>query len=173
MADCVRSMEVCCAAVGRVAAWVQLPLIAIIVFDVFSRRFMSGGSVALQELEWHANTVLFLFTMAYAYQTHALVRIDIVRQRFSPRACAWVELAGSLFFLLPFVAVVLYFSTGFVANAWNMGEVSDAPGGLPHRWLIKASLPLAFSLLFLQGCAVLLRQLATLFSLEPRLDRDG
>lgn len=129
--------------------------------------------MALQELEWHANTVLFLFTMAYAYQTNALVRIDIVRQRFSSRVCAWVELVGSLFFLLPFVAVVLYFSVGFVANAWHMGEVSDAPGGLSHRWLIKASLPLAFSLLFLQGCAVFLRQLASLFSLGARFDQDG
>ncbi|HBT42847.1 MAG TPA: C4-dicarboxylate ABC transporter permease, partial [Rhodospirillaceae bacterium] len=40
-------------AIGNVAAWSAVLLMAVILFDVVSRRFFSVGSSELQELEWH------------------------------------------------------------------------------------------------------------------------
>lgn len=144
--------------VGELAAWLHIPLIIIIVFDVGFRRFLDVGSVMLQELEWHLNGALFLFTMAAAYQQHAHVRIDIFRQRFSEPLRDAIEILGSLVFLIPFTALIVYLSSGFTHHAWTLGEVSDAPGGLSYRWLMKATLPVAFTLLFLQGWAEALRR---------------
>lgn len=139
------------ASAANLAAWLQLPIMVIIVFDVIMRRFLDVGSVMLQELEWHLNAVLFLFTMAYTYGRNLHVRIDIVRHKFSERSRDAVEIIGALVFLMPFAALIVWLGTGFTLHAWSMGEVSDAPGGLPYRWLMKAAVPVAFALLFFQG----------------------
>ncbi len=154
--------------IGKLVAWLQLPLMVIIIFDVVFRRFLNVGSVMLQELEWHLHAVLFLFTAAYAYQCDAHVRIDIVRNRLSERARNWVELIGCLIFLIPYTAIVVWLGIGFVERSWGLGEISDAPGGLPYRWIIKSSIPLAFLLLFLQGWSVALRTIIQLFDRKPK-----
>jgi TRAP-type mannitol/chloroaromatic compound transport system permease small subunit len=143
-------------AVGSLAAWLCLPIVAIIVADVVFRRFFAIGSVMLQELEWHLHTVLFLFAAGLAYQRNAHVRIDVVAQQFSEWTRAWIELGGCVLLLLPYAGVVGWLSVAFVQRSWGFGEVSPDPGGLPYRWLIKATMPVAFALLFLQGLTVAL-----------------
>jgi TRAP-type mannitol/chloroaromatic compound transport system permease small subunit len=150
------------AVVGQAVAWLLLPLMAIIMIDVIGRRFMRVGSVTLQELEWQLHTTLFLFTAAYAYQLDAHVRIDILRERLSARARTWVEVVGCALFLIPYSALLTYLGFWFWKYSWDIGEVSDAPGGLAMRWVIKATVPLGFTLLFLQGWATLIRKVSAL-----------
>lgn len=166
-----RRIDALNAAVGKAAAWLWLPIVGAIMADVISRHFFAAGSVALQELEWHFHAVLFLFTIALAYQRNKHVRIDVLCQHFSRRVRAGIEAAGCLFFLLPYSAVVFWLGLDFVARSWGFGEVSNAPGGLGYRWLIKASMPLAFALIFLQGVAVLVREGLYLLGQAP--DREG
>jgi len=65
--------------------------------------------------------------------------------------------------LLPFIALILIYSVPFVASSYALAEVSASPGGLPLRWLIKATLPLGFSLLLLTVLSRLLRVWSLLF----------
>jgi TRAP-type mannitol/chloroaromatic compound transport system permease small subunit len=143
--------------VGRAAAWLSLPIVLIIVGDVASRRFFGTGSVMLQELEWHLHAALFLLAAAYTYRLDGHVRIDVFHGRLSARARAWIEVLGCLIFLLPYCAVIFWLSLGFVGRSYAMGEFSDAPGGLTHRWVIKLVMPVGFGLLFLQGVSALAR----------------
>lgn len=162
-------------AVGRSSAWLSLPLAGVIVFDVVTRRFFVLGSTRLQELEWHLHAALFLLLLAWAYLRDAHVRIDIVRERLSPRARAWIEVVGCLLFLIPYAATVVYFSAEFWYRSFVIDEASAATTGIPHRWVIKAALPVGFALLFLAGLATLLERLAFLLSPadEPGRGRDG
>ena len=59
--------------------------------------------------------------------------------------------------------MVIYYGIPFVYESWSNAEVSQAPGGLPYRWLIKAVLPAAFVLLMLAALARLSRVVAYLF----------
>ena len=79
----------------------------------------------------------------------------------------FLRYCSCLLLFLPFVMLVLVFALPFVAAALAVGEVSDAPGGLPYRWLIKATLPLACLLLLTAGFGRLLRVAALLFG-APR-----
>lgn len=167
----IRHIDAFNAAIGRAVAWLCLPIIAVIVLDVVSRHFFATGSVALQELEWHFHGVLFLLAIALTYQRDGHVRIDVVSHRLSERARAWIEVAGCLLFLLPYSAVLCWLSLGFVVRSWGFAEVSDAPGGLGYRWLIKSFLPLAFALIFLQGVSVLSKELLRLVGREPADER--
>ena len=144
--------------VGQAAAWVAIPIIAIVMLDVVTRRFFTLGSVTLQELEWHLHAVLFLFCAAYAYHDDSHVRVDILRARLGPVPQAWIELIGAMFFLIPYTIVMVVLGSRFVIDSYLLGEISDAPGGLPYRFLIKSTLPIGFAFLLLQGISTVLKQ---------------
>ena len=160
--------------IGRMAALLALPLMLVIVYDIISRKLLgiypalSGSiwhisSTKLQEMEWHLHAVLFLLCLGYAYLRDRHVRIELVRERFSPDLRAAIELLGCLLFLLPYCYLVISFGIDFAARAYHSGEVSAALTGLPHRWLIKAMLPLGFSILALAAMATVLRNIVLLF----------
>ncbi len=144
---------------GRLTAWLVLALVLLIGYDVTMRYLFHGGSIALQELEWHLFALLFLFGAAYTFKHDQHVRVDVLHHAawMTPRIKAWIDLLGGLVFLLPFCLLIIYASWPFVANAFNYGEGSPDPGGLSHRFLLKAAIPLGFSLLLLQGVASMIR----------------
>jgi len=156
--------------IGRIGAWMTIPLMVVIVFDVITRRFFVLGSTKLQEGEWHLNAILFLLCIGFTYVKDAHVRIDLVRERLGVTAQRWIELIGCLFFLLPYCVIVFWFSLTFVESSWNVGEASDSATGLPYRWAIKVFLPVGFFVMILAGVTVALRKFIELFG-PPDLRR--
>jgi TRAP-type mannitol/chloroaromatic compound transport system permease small subunit len=155
--------------VGRGAGWLALVLVTVIVFDVLFRRW----STTLQELEWHLHGALFLLTLGYAYLRGAHVRIELVHERLSPRAKAWIEFIGLLAALIPYCIVIIWFGYEYALRAFLSGEGSPSPGGLQHRWIIKTVLIAGFALLGLAGFARLLRSAVYLFGPSDLSDRTG
>ncbi|MBT4836868.1 MAG: TRAP transporter small permease subunit [Methylococcales bacterium] len=157
-------IDLLCQKISATASWLNIIIMLIILLDVIFRRFFNVGSVSLQELEWHCYLILILTTCAYTLQLDQHVRIDIFYNRFSIRSKAWVDSLGIIFLLLPLCGLIGWLSLDFVARAWSLQEVSDAPGGLPMRWLIKSVIPLAMGLLFIQGISQLLKNIDLLLS---------
>jgi len=153
---------------GRIGAWISVPLMIVIIFDVITRRFLVLGSTKLQEGEWHLHAVLFLLCIGFAYLRNAHVRISLVHERFSPTTQRWIEFIGCLVFAIPYTAIVFYFSIDFVERSWSLNEASDSATGLPYRWAIKAFLPAGTLMLGLAAVAVLLRKFVELFG-SPEL----
>ena len=149
--------------VGRAISYVWLVLLAVIVINVLMRYALNQGRIEMEELQWHLYSVGFLLGLGYAYQADAHIRVDVLHEHFSYRAKAWIELYGIVLLLLPFIALILIYSVPFVASSYALAEVSASPGGLPLRWLIKATLPLGFSLLLLTVLSRLLRVWSLLF----------
>ena len=151
-------------ALGALCAWLVPALVLLVSYDVTMRYLFNEGSVMLQELEWHVFAAIFLLGAAATLHRDEHVRVDILyrHDRVSDRWRAGIDLAGAVFFLLPFCVLILIYASDFVTSAWVSGEVSPDPGGLPARWLIKAALPAGFALLFLEGLAMALRSLARL-----------
>lgn len=151
-------------AIGRWISWLWLVLLGIIVLNVLLRYAFGEGRIEFEEIQWHLYAVGFLFGLSYAYQDDSHIRVDVLHERFRPRTRAWIELYGIVLLLLPFIALVLIFSVPFVAQSYRLGEVSQAPGGLPLRWLMKAALPAGFGLLLLAVLSRLSRVWAFLFA---------
>lgn len=157
--------------VGRLSAWLVVVMVLLVCYDVTMRYLFQDGSVALQELEWHLFALIFLLGGAYTLKHDEHVRVDIFYQAnwMTPQRRALVDLLGCLFMLLPFCGLMIYSSIPFVEAAYNWGESSPDPGGLPYRWLLKAVIPFGFVLLALQGVAMMVRCLRTLTDREePR-----
>ncbi len=151
-------------AMGSLTSWGWLLLIGVIVCNVAMRYILGQGRIELEEIQWHIYSVGFLIGMSYVIESDDHVRVDLLHAHFSLKTQGWVELLGILFFLLPFVGVVLYFTVPFVANSYAMNETSQAPGGLPYRWAIRAALFAGFALMALAIFSRLLRITALLFN---------
>ena len=149
--------------IGRATAWVAIFLMLVIVFDVVTRRFFVLGSTKLQELEWHIHAVLFLFCLGWAYLKDAHVRIDLVRERLSDRAQKWVELIGCLLFLIPYAVIVIFYGVDWWHRSFIQNESAASATGLPYRWIIKAALPIGFTILLLSGIGMAFRKIVQLF----------
>lgn len=156
--------------VGTAVSWLTTVLVIVVCYDVFTRYLLKNSLVAVQELQWHLFALIFLIGAAYSLKHDKHVRVDVFYSRFSPRAQAWVNLVGSLLFLLPFCIIVIYSSQTFVANAFRIGEISPDPGGLPARWILKAAIPAGFVLLLLQGLALASRSLLTILNRDEEVN---
>jgi len=149
--------------IGQAVSWLVLLMLLIIVYDVSMRYIFHIGSVLLQELEWHLFDIVFLLGAAYTLKENGHVSIDIfyTSRWVSEKARLWINILGTLLFLFPFSLLVIHSSLPFVEFAFNIGEGSSEPGGLPFRFLIKSMIPLGFFLLLLQGiCYVIESALA-------------
>jgi TRAP-type mannitol/chloroaromatic compound transport system permease small subunit len=51
----------------------------------------------------------------------------------------------------------------YAYSSWQQGETSQAPAGLPYRWVLKSILALSFVLLILAALSRLLKVTALLF----------
>jgi TRAP-type mannitol/chloroaromatic compound transport system permease small subunit len=148
---------------GRLTTGLVILLVGVTVYDVAMRYVFRQGSVALQELEWHLFSAIFLLGAAYTMKHDGHVRVDLLYRsgRVSDGLRRGVDIAGIALFLMSFCALVVSASIPFVYDAWVHGETSPDPGGLSHRWAVKALIPLGFSLLFIQGLADLCRLIAS------------
>jgi len=136
---------------GALTAFTVAILVLLVVYDATARYLFSTGSIALQELEWHLFDVIILLGIAYTLRENSHVRVDIFYASYSPKKKALVDLISSLFFILPFSMLIIYVGVGFVEMSFAQNEASSNPGGLEHRYLVKALLPLAFVFLSLQA----------------------
>lgn len=144
--------------IGHLAAGLGLAMIALVALNVVLRYSLSLGSVWAQELEWHLLAALIMLGMAHALLRGGEVRVDLFYQHYPPAAKRAVDVASAG--LMAGVCVLFIgLSLGYVAQAQAVGEASADPGGLPHRWLVKALIPLGFGLVLLQQLALLVRLL--------------
>ena len=143
-------------------SWLIVLMVLVTVYDVLARYFFHQGSAFLQELEWHLFAVLFLCGAAHTLRHDGHVRVDFLRVRMTARWRCLIDLAGHLFFLLPFCGLLIYTSLDFVEPSFRHRESSPDAGGMPYRWLIKSAIPLGFALLLVQGLACILRCLRLL-----------
>jgi len=136
---------------GHFTAFIVAVLVLLVVYDATVRYLFSGGSIALQELEWHLFDVIILFGIAYTLRENAHVRVDIFYTSYSEKTKALLNIISSLFFILPFSLLLIYIGLEFVAMSFTQNEASSNPGGLEYRFLVKSLLPLSFMFLSLQA----------------------
>ena len=148
----IRAIERLVDVIGLATSWLALAIVVLMATNVVLRYLFSYGSVWSQELEWHLLVPLIMFSVAFAFQQGEHVRVDVLYARFSPRTQALVNVAAAVL-CLAISALALWFSIKYVQQAYVISEQSSDPGGLTHRWVLKALIPAGFVLLGLQSVA--------------------
>lgn len=151
---------------GVLIGWMTLAMVLIGAYNAVVRyagRFAGWNlsSNAYIELQWYLFSLIFLLGASYALRHDVHVRVDVLYGRLTPRRKAWINVAGTVLFLIPCCVAVLWFSWPAIYNSWTVTEQSPDPGGLP-RYPIKAAILVGFVLLLVQGLAELCKNIAFL-----------
>ena len=146
--------------IGHVVVSFAVIFFVLIIFgDVILRYFFNTSFVVLAELEWHVFAFIFLIGAGYTLLHDGHVRVDIFYSLMSQKKKAWVDLIGVLIFLVPSCYVVLTTTIPWTIVSYEIGEVSIDTGGLPARFLIKAAIPVGYTLILIQGISLFLKSL--------------
>jgi len=148
--------------IGRGVAWLTLAMVLITFVVVILRYIYAIGWVWMQESYVWLHGIVFMMAAGYTLLHNGHVRVDIIYRSASHRYKAWIDLLGSVFLLLPLVAVVFLVSFDYVTGSWLKLEESREAGGLPGLFLLKSVIPAFCVLLGLQGLALAGRSLLSL-----------
>jgi TRAP-type mannitol/chloroaromatic compound transport system permease small subunit len=152
--------------VGRTAYWLVLVMVLIAAGNAVWLYLFRDSSNAWLELQWYLFSAVFLLCAGYTLLHRQHVRIDVVYARFSRRTQLWIDLLGSLFFLLPMAALILWLSVPWFLLSFHSGEMSGNSGGL-IIWPAKLLVPIGFALLILQGLSEIIKRVAILQGALP------
>jgi TRAP-type mannitol/chloroaromatic compound transport system permease small subunit len=152
--------------IGATIQWLALVLVVVGAANALLRygtRYTgwSLSSNAYLDLQWYIFSLIFLLGAAYGLNHDVHVRVDVLYSRLGEKARAWIDLAGTVLFLIPFCLVMLWVSVEPVRSSWAIREASPDPGGLP-RYPIKAVILVSFLLLALQGLSQVVKQIDVL-----------
>jgi TRAP-type mannitol/chloroaromatic compound transport system permease small subunit len=152
--------------IGHAIYWLILVSVIVSSGNAVVRYIFDVSSNGWLELQWYLFSAVFLIGAGYTLLHNQHVRIDIIIGRLPPRVRGWIDLLGTLLFLLPMALIILWFSLPMVADSYMRHEMSSDAGGL-LRWPAKILIPIGFSLLILQAISELIKRIAFLMGLIP------
>jgi TRAP-type mannitol/chloroaromatic compound transport system permease small subunit len=144
--------------VGHMVSWLVLAAVLISAGNATVRYSLDMSSNAWLELQWYLFSAVFLLCAGYTLQRNEHIRIDVLFGHYSKRTQTWIDIFGTIFFLLPMAIIILELSVPVSVNAYVSGEVSGNAGGL-IRWPARILVPFGFTLLVLQGIAELIKRI--------------
>lgn len=158
--------------IGRYTYWLILVAVLISSGNAVSRYLFSVSSNAWLEIQWYLFSAVFLLCAGYTLLKNEHIRIDVVVGRFSHRVLAWIDIFGTIVFLLPVILIIMWLSWPIFMNSFVSQEISGDAGGL-IRWPVRLLVPLGFLLLALQGVSELIKRVAFLMGLIGYPGADG
>ncbi len=149
-------------AVGHAFAWSILILTLGTSYEVFMRYVLNDPTSWAFDMSYILYGGLFIMSGAYALSRNAHVRGDVVFRLLRPRVQATIELVLYIVFFYPGVTSLIVAGYGYAHDSFGYKEVSvNSPVGVPI-WQLKALIPLAGLMLFIQGIAQVIRCIITI-----------
>jgi TRAP-type mannitol/chloroaromatic compound transport system permease small subunit len=145
--------------VGKSVGWLILVSILISAGNAVIRKAFNMSSNAWLEAQWYLFGAAFLLAAAYTLKQNEHIRIDIVYGMFSRRIQHWIDLFGHVFFLMPFVVLMIVYFIPYFLKSFHNGEMSSSSGGL-ILWPAKGFLLIGFVLLGIQGISEIIKKIA-------------
>lgn len=156
--------------IGSICDWLVLLACIVSGGNAMVRYAYDSSSNAWLEVQWYMFGVIIMFGASYTLRRNEHVRVDIIYMQLSERGQLWVDVIGTVLFLMPMCLLLAWLSWPFFIQSWNVGEHSSNAGGL-LRWPIKLIMPVGFTLVFLQGVSEFIKRLAALRGIRvPELE---
>ncbi len=190
----VRLIEGLNNSVGRIAAWAVLLMVLQQVMIIALQRIFRlseisvgpFGYVLTKDLSWYAeelklyNAIIVALCAAYTFVQGGHVRVDLFYAPARYHTKKIIDMAGSLFFVLPFMTIVWMFGWYFLWRhlvtpkvspsdkldillrkaaimRWNVETIGFSPNGFNAYFLFKVLLVMFAGMMFLQGVAFFYR----------------
>lgn len=131
--------------IGVVCNWLVLLACIVSGGNAMIRYAYDTSSNAWLEVQWYMFAVIVMFGASYTLKRNEHVRVDLLYMTLGRRGQLWIDILGTLLFLLPTCIILAWLSWPFFMQSFVVSEHSSNAGGL-LRWPIKLVLPVGFLL---------------------------
>lgn len=156
-----RAIDAANSFIGKAVSWLILVAVLISAINAVTRKLFNLSSNAWLEAQWYLFSAVFLIAAGYTLLNNEHVKVDLLYSRYSRRTQLWVEILGTIFFLMPFCLITIYLAWPVFEAKLASGETSNNTGGLV-LWPVWLLIPIGFGLLALQGLSEIIKRIAIL-----------
>jgi TRAP-type mannitol/chloroaromatic compound transport system permease small subunit len=134
---------------GKAASWLIVPMIGVLVWEVFVRYFFKPTlwAVDIATMSYGTN---FFIAGAMTLYLGKHIRTDFIYGKWSPKTQAWVDVICYVFLFLPGMVMFAWLSWDFFADSWDLKEKLLTTWRPPAYWY-KLVIPVSAVLILLQG----------------------
>jgi TRAP-type mannitol/chloroaromatic compound transport system permease small subunit len=136
---------------GTLVAWLNVPLVAVVAYEVIARYVFGAPTIWSFDLTYMFYGAIFMLGAAYALHKGAHIRTDFFFEQWSVRTRGLIDSIAYLGFFFPSLIIFLVVTWGEGWYAFSIGEVSEQTPWRPILWPYKMVIPLACFLLLIQG----------------------
>ena len=142
---------------GNVVAWLSVPLVLIVFWEVFSRYVLNTPTDWAYDMSYMLYAALFMLGSHFALKRGAHIRTDMLWEKFSATTKGKIDFYA--YIVLFFPGMILLFGAS-VDDAWRafvMNERSEQTVWRPLLWPLKSVVPLTALLLLVQGVSEIMK----------------
>jgi TRAP-type mannitol/chloroaromatic compound transport system permease small subunit len=143
--------------VGRAFSWFIVALTLLVSYEVFSRYVLNEPHPWAFDVMIMFYGTLFMMAGAYTLAQNGHVRGDVLYGFFRPRTQAAIDLILYVLFFIPGVVALAWAGYSYAADSWAINEHSSITADGPPLYYFKSIIPIAGTILLLQGIVEIVR----------------
>jgi TRAP-type mannitol/chloroaromatic compound transport system permease small subunit len=143
--------------VGRAIAWLTLPLVGVMVYEVFARYLFTAPTVWAFDLSRMLFGATFVLGAAYALSKGIHIRSDFIYRKLSGKTQGWIDAVLYVVCFFPAMAILFYVSVDWAWVSLSRGERGTDTAWMPLLGPVKSALPIGVAFLILQGISELFK----------------
>jgi TRAP-type mannitol/chloroaromatic compound transport system permease small subunit len=147
----VRAIDKFTDTTGVWVAWLNLPLVAVVAWEVIARYAFNAPTIWSFDLTYMLYGTIFMLGAAYALHKGAHIRTDFFYEKWSDRTRGIVDSISYLVFFFPSIIMLLVASWSEAWYSYTINETSEQTPWRPILWPYKAVVPVTCVLLLIQG----------------------
>ena len=140
-------------------AWLNLPLVLAVAYEVIARYFFHAPTIWSFDVTYMLYGTIFMLGAAFALHKGAHIRTDFFYDRWSTQTKGMVDSISYVVFFFPSLILFLIASGGEAWYAFTIHETSEQTPWRPILWPFKMVVPLACFLLLVQGVSETIKSL--------------
>src|SRR5712691_5946015 len=136
---------------GTWVAWLNVPLVLAVAYEVISRYAFDAPTIWSFDLTYMLYGTIFMLGAAYTLHKGAHIRTDFYFEKWSIRTQGLIDSIAYVVFFFP--SLIIFFAVSGAEGwyAFEIGETSEQTPWRPILWPFKLVVPLACLLLLIQG----------------------
>ncbi len=142
---------------GKITAWLILPLVIGLTYEVISRYLFKTPTIWAYDLAYMLYGTLFMLGAAFTLFKKGHIRTDIFYDKWSPQKQGWVDAVLYLLFFFPGMILFLWAGLDEALHSWSLLEKSEVGAWRPPIYPFKTVIPLTALLLLIQGISEFLK----------------
>ena len=146
---------------GQVSSWLVLAVVFLLFVQNPLREYVGRGQFFANDMGQLCHSAVFMIGVAYAWRWDRQIRVDLLYRGMTQRVKAMVNLLGTCFLLLPWLAFVTWDAVPTVIQSWRIAEHFPESGSAGF-FVLKSVLLIFAAMMALQAGAVVARSIVTL-----------